>query len=663
MRLLNVKTGQFELVTDPREVRYAILSHTWNLEGEPTYQDVCQIQKRCGPPPCGPSVLSSLPEKIRRFCELARDDGFELVWTDTCCINKADHTELVEIMNSMFDWYGLARVCYVYLPDVLDDHNGLFIESRWFTRKWTLQELIAPSIVLFFGRDWALLGSKNTLSSLVKEITGIDRKILALEQSVDDVPMANRMAWGSHRKSTRQEDEAYSMMGILGVSLQPMYGERETAFWRLQVEAYKRCPDHTLLAWGPSISLDDLSDRIPHLCLQTPDSTNTSSLLCHRHHFYASQGSEPDRVSLSLPTFARQLGISGSSLSELYASVTFTHPPGHMILPTVVFDGIHIALLPCTRRGELGLFGLAVVPSDSQSVQVIGPLYRGREGGPLCHDHGGGSCYSRLLYLSENDLTALCSHPPVMKSVYPLVHIQPNPMIENLRWFKKNSRPRSYLQFRRFLENFFGRPVSSFPKPKNHFNTQSGASDSEESESNADGPMSSQASATGDLDVEQRPKIRLIETHTGKFDTMSDPHSVHYAILSHRWLNQAQGSLSDQSYQDICRFHNEQAERGDAVLSRFDEKLRHFCSFAWEDGFRYGWADTCCIDKSNPWEVEEAIPAMYDWYAHSTVCYVFLHDVHSTNWREELAESEWFDRGWTLQELLAPRKHVFVSKD
>lgn len=96
-------------------------------------------------------------------------------------------------------------------------------------------------------------------------------------------------------------------------------------------------------------------------------------------------------------------------------------------------------------------------------------------------------------------------------------------------------------------------------------------------------------------------------------------------------------------------------------------KIRDSCRKVAEEGFQYIWIDTCCIDKSSSVELPEAINSMYSWYKAAKRCYATLADVSANvEVREkdsEFVKSKWFERGWTLQELIAPRDVVFYSKD
>src|ERR1700733_2201040 len=151
---------------------YAILSHTWGADTtEVTFEDLINGT--------GKDKLGY--EKIRFCGEQAGQDDLENFWVDTCCINKADFTELSEAINSMFRWYRNAARCYVYLFDISIDEceeKGLpwesaFRASRWFTRGWTLQELLAPASVEFFSKEGKRLGDKRSLERQIHEITGI----------------------------------------------------------------------------------------------------------------------------------------------------------------------------------------------------------------------------------------------------------------------------------------------------------------------------------------------------------------------------------------------------------------------------------------------------------------------------------------------------------
>jgi hypothetical protein len=244
MRLLNTKTFELRDFFEDETPVYAILSHTWEFE-EVTYQDML-----------GSAYTQKLGyNKIRNCCEQAVGDGYVWIWIDTCCIDKTSSAELSEAINSMYIWYKRASVCYAYLSDAsmfncrtLWATEKEFKKCRWFTRGWTLQELIAPSSVRFFSHDWIFIGEKVHLSDILSRITGIDIATL-MGGNVTDVSVAKRMSWASKRVTTRVEDIAYCLLGIFEVSLPLLYGEGKRAFTRLQEEIMKSSDDQSLFAW------------------------------------------------------------------------------------------------------------------------------------------------------------------------------------------------------------------------------------------------------------------------------------------------------------------------------------------------------------------------------------------------------------------------------
>ncbi|KAJ3579558.1 hypothetical protein NPX13_g1005 [Xylaria arbuscula] len=190
------------------------------------------------------------------LCWLASREGYDFAWCDTCCINKASSAELTEAINSMFSWYAVAEMCYVYLADYDGSKpNDEMRASKWYTRGWTLQELIAPTHVRFYDASWAIVGTKATLCKELENITGIDSHILLAtkDQDLNDVlsqePIAKRMSWAATRKSSRVEDTAYCLLGIFGINLPLLYSEGERAFIRLQEEIARTNNDLSLFAW------------------------------------------------------------------------------------------------------------------------------------------------------------------------------------------------------------------------------------------------------------------------------------------------------------------------------------------------------------------------------------------------------------------------------
>ncbi|EJF56680.1 hypothetical protein DICSQDRAFT_24946, partial [Dichomitus squalens LYAD-421 SS1] len=192
--------------------------------------------------------------KIREACRVAREAGYRYLWIDSCCIDKTSSSEQTESINSMYLWYGRAGLCYAYLADVPSGKNphepySAFRSSRWHKRGWTLQELIAPSGVTFLADDWTEIGGKHTLFELIEEITGIPYQALLHVKSLGEFSVAQRLSWAAQRQTTREEDRAYSLLGIFNIYMPTLYGEGSRAFRRLQEEIVRRIPDLSLFAW------------------------------------------------------------------------------------------------------------------------------------------------------------------------------------------------------------------------------------------------------------------------------------------------------------------------------------------------------------------------------------------------------------------------------
>jgi hypothetical protein len=172
---------------------------------------------------------------------------------DRFCIDKTSSTELSEAINSMYQWYQNADMCYDYLEDVEKARADEFIrQSRWFTRGWTLQELVAPQQIVFFDKGFQELGTKISLAQTISRVTGIDRKTLFDATNLRRRSIAKRMSWAAKRQTIRIEDRAYLFLGIFGVNMPLLYGEGENAFIRLQEELLKASDDHTIFAWASS---------------------------------------------------------------------------------------------------------------------------------------------------------------------------------------------------------------------------------------------------------------------------------------------------------------------------------------------------------------------------------------------------------------------------
>lgn len=169
----------------------------------------------------------------------------------------------------MYRYYREAEVCYSFLSDISTASD--FSQSRWFTRGWTLQELIAPTHMIFFNREWQYLGTKASLGDKISERTGVPQAILSGAESLESASVAQRMSWAASRKTTRLEDRAYSLMGIFDINMPLLYGEGHKAFVRLQEEILRVSDDHSIFAWRHT---DTRSDG--GLLAETPDAFKDS---------------------------------------------------------------------------------------------------------------------------------------------------------------------------------------------------------------------------------------------------------------------------------------------------------------------------------------------------------------------------------------------------
>jgi hypothetical protein len=240
MRLLKLNSDNsfsLETFSEANIPPYAILSHTWGREQE----EVVFGDLRDG------TGSEKEGYKKLQFCAIrAKEDNLRYFWVDTCCIDKSNNSELTRAINSMFRWYQNAAKCYVYLADVTvstqggqslyTDWDSAFRNSRWFTRGWTLQELLAPKIVRFYSKDHVHLGDRISLKRQIHEITGITLEALQ-GQPLSDFGADQRFKWVENRLTTEEEDMAYCLLGIFNIFLPLIYGEGlSSAMRRLRKE-------------------------------------------------------------------------------------------------------------------------------------------------------------------------------------------------------------------------------------------------------------------------------------------------------------------------------------------------------------------------------------------------------------------------------------------
>src|ERR1700744_1334850 len=270
MRLLNTKSLELKNLFQNQVPDYAILSHRWGSE-ELTFQDVSK---------CPLSNTNNVGRKKKGFskvegaCKLAHGGGHHWIWIDSCCIDKDSSAELQETINLMWSYYARSAICYVYMADVpSSDARTAFQKSEWFTRGWTLQELIAPLYVEFYSQDWIAIGTKFERYMEIADITKIDPEVLVHAKPIDFFSAAERLSWAAHRKVTRDEDESYSLLGLFYINIPLLYGEgRERAFARLQEAIYNSEADHSLFLFRHTLhsgSQPLLADSPTRFCERT----------------------------------------------------------------------------------------------------------------------------------------------------------------------------------------------------------------------------------------------------------------------------------------------------------------------------------------------------------------------------------------------------------
>ncbi|KAI1601165.1 HET multi-domain protein [Pyrenophora tritici-repentis] len=310
--------GGFELTSfgDDLAPPYAILSHTWTDGQEVTYNELL----------AGTGADKRGYAKIRFCGERAAADGLEYFWVDTCCIDKSKSDELSTAINSMFRWYQRAVKCYVYLTDVLVPDEVTNAEafriswqqafqcSRWFTRGWTLQELLAPASVEFFSQDRKRLGNRISLEQEIHSITGISIDALR-GQRLTEFSIEERMSWAAKRTTTVKEDRVYCLLGIFGVFLPLIYGEgEEYAALRLKDEIQKRQQGRE------NVDVQDLSVSV--------------SLPFPRNELFVGRDSELQSIERALlsPNTHRRItiyGLGGCGKSALSLEFAYRALAGH----------------------------------------------------------------------------------------------------------------------------------------------------------------------------------------------------------------------------------------------------------------------------------------------------------------------------------------------
>ncbi|PNP51254.1 hypothetical protein THARTR1_08158 [Trichoderma harzianum] len=316
IRLINIETLKLEAFTGKKIPKYAILSHTWGPDSEElTFDD---FEKGITDKP-GIGTI-----KLKGCCDQVKKDNIKeekgekendeerqikYVWIDTCCINKSSSSELQEAINAMFDWYTSAAVCYVYLSDVPEDDKppsdseSKFFTSRWFSRGWTLQELLAPKEVRFYNAAWKPIGDKIEHSRTIEKITGISWLVLKGIDKIQNASVAQRMSWAARRETTRPEDLAYCLLGIFDIHMSMLYPEGgKDAFFRLQDLIMRKTGDDSILAWDH------------HESPNAQDPTTGGEIFAVSPAYFANSGKivarKPERIFSEINVLGGRLGIN-----------------------------------------------------------------------------------------------------------------------------------------------------------------------------------------------------------------------------------------------------------------------------------------------------------------------------------------------------------------
>ncbi|KLU91491.1 hypothetical protein MAPG_10009 [Magnaporthiopsis poae ATCC 64411] len=372
MRLINIKTLQLEEFTiNPPQ--YAILSHTWGVD-EVTFADFSNPSRRAR----RARQRKSGWAKIAGVCKQALKDKYDYVWVDTCCIDKSSSTELSEAINSMYSWYAHSGICYAYLEDVAYpslgrrlsaredqawyDFGQPFANSRWYRRGWTLQELVAPRSVTFYDKSWVHIANRSEIAGRLSQITGIPSDVLGIRMTARSYPVGHRLSWAAGRRTTRPEDIAYSLMGLLNINMPLLYGEGTKAFLRLQEEVLRQHEDDSLFLWCSARGCDDRLSQLRGLLADSPD--DFANFLDNRYYTFRRMERKGQRAVTDIrPSPALNTAVSVDSRGVRF--------DGHEKRPQVSGpenNGMWLCQMNCR------IFGRPV----SLYLQPVGPYRYGR---------------------------------------------------------------------------------------------------------------------------------------------------------------------------------------------------------------------------------------------------------------------------------------------
>ncbi|KAI6098469.1 hypothetical protein F5141DRAFT_1219540 [Pisolithus sp. B1] len=255
-----------------RFFRYVMFSHVWQ-GNEPLFGDVGAAKSVWHLP----KTIQN--EKLHNFCKETRRLGYKWAWSDTCCIDKTRSSILNQSLTSMYKWYTHAAATLVFLADVAHPSNaGDLTRSRWMTRAWTLQELLAPKVIFFYDHEWKpYLGNtgdnhKKSLQIMQELSDAIKIPYGTITTfSPGGLAIREKLRLASTRSATVDEDVAYSLIGIFKSDLRPHYGEGADALGHLLEEIVARFSEVTVLAWsGESSSYNSCLPAFISVYNQTP---------------------------------------------------------------------------------------------------------------------------------------------------------------------------------------------------------------------------------------------------------------------------------------------------------------------------------------------------------------------------------------------------------
>jgi Heterokaryon incompatibility protein (HET) len=375
MRLINTKTLELEEFIG-QIPEYIILSHTWGKD-EISFTEFQKGKRN---------------DKITNCCKQARKENFDYAWVDTSCIDKTSSAELSEAINSMYRWYQKSAVCYAYLEDFsypqADGYwrNGTESEStmsslekcRWFTRGWTLQELVAPPVVEFYDRNWVQFGTRVGLQTVLSKVTRIPVPVLARTKTPQNYPVAARMSWAARRKTTRQEDEAYCLMGFFDIHMPMLYGEGGRAFQRLQEEILKQEEDYTLFAW-PLTSGGGLHDSV---LASSPSAFDENSISPFKFEDFCNIDPDLER-SMSALVFRRPPTISSRGVSLALPLLDASIPlPPYIISPRFTKPSDLVFTAICQIGVDKGFFCIVLENMGERFLRRYWAPWYSSEGSP-----------------------------------------------------------------------------------------------------------------------------------------------------------------------------------------------------------------------------------------------------------------------------------------